>query len=195
MPFQLTVDTYINKMLFEPTSPELQQALQYAGTPEAAAEEARNAAAYRGTIEGQTETTKGKTIQPEAALTSQEITKVLVREQGKAYLEYLRIHDPIKFASLNARGLWGAATVIGESPEELAAMELWQMTLPANRSLMDRATESHLWHELPAEEQLAGAERAARAINIHYHNETIYNPVAGTAADRDIGPRANRDLK
>jgi hypothetical protein len=29
----------------------------------------------------------------------------------------------------------------------------------------------------------------------HYHNETIYNPVAGTAADRDIGPRAGRDLK
>jgi len=31
--------------------------------------------------------------------------------------------------------------------------------------------------------------------NIHYHNEMVFNPVAGTVSDRDIGARAPSDIK
>jgi len=193
---------YVNKMLFEPTSPELQQELNYAASPQAAAEAAQNAAAYRGTAEGQTEISKGKSIRPEGSFSPDDITNVLTRDKGKAYLEYLKIHDPKKYASLQFRGSpfgMGIGAIINESPEELAAMELWQMTLPAKTSAKEKVggflTESHRWHELPPAEQLAGAEQGSRMININYNTNTIYNPVAGTAADRDIGPRADRDLK
>ena len=52
---------YISKM-FEPTSPELQQALSYAATPQAAVEAAQQAAAYRGTAEGTLERDAGELV-------------------------------------------------------------------------------------------------------------------------------------
>ena len=44
-------------------------------------------------------------------------------------------------------------------------------------------------------EDLVGNTNNNSTLNIHYHNDTIYNPITGTNADRDVGPRAPSDLK
>jgi hypothetical protein len=45
--------------------------------------------------------------------------------------------------------------------------------------------------------QQSGRITGSPTIHYHteYHNDMIYHPVAGTAADRDIGPRVDRDFK
>ena len=115
-----------------------------------------------------------------------------MREYGKGYLEYLRVNDRAKYATLSAL------------PEELgyetAALELWQLgkpkrAIPALGMGSAGVTVAPDWGNLSLEQRLTGVESAANAIHIHYHNETVYNPVAGTAADRDQGPRADRDFK
>jgi hypothetical protein len=187
---------YVNKMLFEPTSPEMQQDISYAKSSQAAAEDAKNAAAALDTAEGKLESAKGTAGKFDLDVTDEESSLESIREIGKAYLEKtLRQKDRFQYEKLMYM------------PEELryekAALMLWRTTHPGipktgfyNGSWGPTTVmEQQDWGNEPEEQQLSELRSAANEIHLHYHNETIYNPVAGTAADRDQGPRVNRDFK
>jgi hypothetical protein len=192
---------YINKMIFEPTSPEMQKALEYAASPEAAQEEQKRAAEYRGTAEVTLEQAKGGAGLFELNVSRKEELKTAIREYGKQYLEYIRRADRLKYEKLQL--------LPEEYRYERAALELWQQIqpeimvetpalglpgmpggIPAGRHL-----EKPGWGNLTEEERLAGVEQAARTVNINYITNFNYFPIQGSAGDRDIGPRAPRTLK
>jgi len=196
-----TMAPYVTKMLFEPISPEIQATLTYTATPEAAEKARQNFLEWQKTEEVQLKMTKGKAVRPEAAVTPEKTTQILIREQGKAYLEYLRIVNPVKYQAIKFLGLSETAE------EEMAARELWRTGQPTEKppglfetiaigviptygagKIAKRMYENPPgWGGISEEERLAGVEKAAQQINIHYHNETIHNPVTGSKKDREIG--------
>jgi hypothetical protein len=50
------------------------------------------------------------------------------------------------------------------------------------------------YNELTPEQKYQGLTQQGD-FHVHYHHDSNYFPVAGTAADRDEGPRVNRDFK
>jgi hypothetical protein len=213
---------YITKMLFEPTSPELQQAIDYAKSPQAAAESVKQAADYRETAEGTLERARGGAGIIGLNVTNEQQQKAALREYGKAYYESLQAKNPLEYLRLTRLGIEEKIGIGTETFYERAAIELWRTQHPATtRTAMGRngawgpvpVTEPQSWDTISLKERLSDIEQAANQINqpsiteqppqrngntiinTHYHNETVYNPVAGNAADRDIGPRAGRDFK
>ena len=192
---------YVNKLLFEPTSPELQQAIDYAKTPQASTEAKQQFEEFKKTPEG----IMGKAKASEGLKTEvspQEALKAAIRTYGQNYIEFLRTHDRLKYEEYSAFPL--------ETAYNKAALDLWQTTQPlitettnsepppGGSPLMTMPIKRQVkpgWEGVSEEEKIKGLEAGRQEVGIHYHNETVYNPVAGTAADRDQGPRVSRDFK
>jgi hypothetical protein len=194
-----TMAPYVTKMLFEPTSTELQRALEYATTSTAAAEEQRRVVESQKTEEAQLEMTKGKAVIPQAALTPEKTTEVLIREQGKFYLEYLRIADRLKYERIKV-------TPGGEEYQyEIAAQELWRTIQPKKKepgpamlfgfplpTTLEMTPVTPTWEDVSGEERMIGLEKAAQIININYYNDIIHTPRVGSD---ERGPRTPAGIK
>jgi hypothetical protein len=179
---------YVSKMFFGQTPP---------ATPVSAEEEAKRIAESLKTEEALLEMGKGKEVQP--PVTPEKTTQALIREQGKAYLEnYLRTEDRLKYEQIKA-------LPYGEEYQyERAAELLWGTGQPKRRAPIppvfipggglpaEVGEVPTTWEGVLPEERLAGAEKAAQTINIHYHNETIYTPRVGSD---ERGPRTPANIK
>jgi hypothetical protein len=197
----------IRKLLFEPTSPELQKAIDYAVSPEAAAEARRHLAEYQKTTEGEQEIGTGISGKIKAKLPPVETLKTTLRDIGKAYLADLQYKDRFQYEKITWMNM-------GENREvEAAAVHLWFQTLSeAEKKSYIQMTEKDIgwghyekfpeqaaryqFEKFSPEEQLQKVEQAAHTNNdFHVEHNMNYYPIAGTAADRDIGPRVGRDFK
>jgi len=231
----------INRLLFEPTSPELQRAIDYAVSPQAAAEAKQHLEEYKKTTEGEQETGAGVAGQIKANLPNTETLKTTVRDIGKAYLEKLKYEDRATYEKI----YW---TNFGENRmAEAAAAHLWFQTISeAEKQLYvqmagkdigwghyekfpEQAAREYGFEKMTPEQQLANVKSAQAALEMsteqaprktndraemasetdstinhvtnvhnndfHVEHNMNYYPVAGSAADRDIGPRAGRDFK
>lgn len=191
---------YIAKM-FEQTSPELQQAIDYAASPQAAAETRHQFEEFKKTPEG----VMGKAGAAEGLRTefsSGDLAKTAIREYGKNYLDYLRIHEPLKYQ------LYSAFPV--ETAYEKAARDLWQQAQPSVMQTTTPLVPNGMggftsmppvtipvkpgWEGVPEEEKIQGLETARTTIT-HFHNEQITNYYPSTGDDNLKGPRADRTLK
>lgn len=109
---------YVSGFLLEPISPEMQQALAYAATPQAAEEERQRVSGFRRTAEAQMEMAAGGAGVFETMVTQRDQMQATIREYGKRYLEYLRRTDRLKYEKIKTVGL------SEELEYERAALEL-----------------------------------------------------------------------
>jgi hypothetical protein len=193
---------YITKMLFEPTSPQYQKAIDYAVSPQAKAEEQKRYEEAQKTEAFQLEKVQGQGVQN---LPSEEDTlRTLIEEQGKMYLEnYLRTKDRFTYEKLQYL------------PEfkryQKAALMLWRTTHPAVATTGFRGgswgptTEMvpQDWDKLSDEQRLDDLRQASDKINqrrrpkdtgsiVNIHNEHIINHYP-SVGDNLKGARFGRD--
>jgi hypothetical protein len=177
---------------FGPAAPYIKRLFGPAGPLEipTAEEETAKFRQWQQTEEARVEMTKGAAVQQ--AVSPQKITEALIREHGRAYLEYLRVNNPRRYNEITNFGFTQTAE------EEMAAKELFRTLAPPEppgfiTNLFPTGPLQRLlfnppgWNELTPKGRLAGLEVAAGTINnIHYHRETIFNPVISNPV---TGPR------
>jgi len=200
--FGQSYGAYVTKFLTGELSPYEKAALQYAATDKAAEEEKQRVQGVQETAEGVLEKAEGVAGQFELLVSSDEQAKAALRRTGKAYLNYLRRTDRLKYESIKMRGL------SEELEYELAAKELYESENPpteyypnvpvSTRIPLPRRPESG-WNKLSPQEQVEQLQGPTQNIVNNYNYQTtndysiINNPIAGTEADRLIGPPFTQD--
>jgi len=180
----------INKLLFEPTSPDLQRAISYAATPQAAEEDAANFRKYQQTAEARGEragAVKGflnLTTRPKAEIDAE------YRSYGESYLEWLSVNDRKLYESIKF--------ALPEEKEKQAAAKA--LFLKTEREFTPPGQEPLKWEDLNPEQRLSEIRRGAEELSMqnitnndfHTEHNINYYPTTG---DRLTGPRADRDFK
>jgi hypothetical protein len=183
------------------TSPQqdIAKALAAAGGPAGVAAETAEEAKSRETLERLQAQTNALILLDTLNRTNKEIYESIIRRIGSSKREEYRLKQPIR--------QWIREQIIKveEEEKETAAMRAWWESLSReeqNRILEEKKSVIKAWESMPPQqryEPLNRLEAPQPQPNITYHNEyhhdIIYNPFAGTASDREIGPRANRDFK
>ncbi len=177
--FGQTYAAYVTKYMLGELSPEVKRDLLYALTPDAAAEERKKVLAYRETAEGEIERAKGGAGRLKLEVSEQEQKEAAIREYGKAYLEYLRRTDRVRYEKIKAM-------YPGEELEyEGAAEELWWQGLgpgeryyyPPIQGFGPRPRKRVGWDKVPLDERLESLEQGAERISITNHIGDVYNTV------------------
>jgi len=200
--FGKTYAAYVTKYMMGEMSPGAQRDLVYAMTPEAAEEERQKVLAYRDTAEGELERAKGGAGKLKLEVTDEEKKETAIREYGKAYLDYLRRTNRLKYEEIKAK-------YPGDELEyEGAAEALWRTTLtdedyhpqgmtyrqgyPRPRRLKRE------WGDVPFDERIDVLEEATDELVPSVHNihvgDIYVTQEPGSYDDHDPGPRSH-DLR
>jgi len=193
--------------LITPSQIGVEDALKRAATGRGIAEETAEEAASRQTEERLLAQTEARKNLADMEITDRWRYGQKVRVVGEAEKRRYQREQPVR------QWLQELTTVGNQAESEEAAFRRWHESLsPDERDAIrgyvweidplktDRyGGGRYVWNQMSPKqrfESLTGGPRVPiTVINNHYHSEIVYNPVAGTASDREIGPHAGRDLR
>jgi hypothetical protein len=207
----------VSKLLKSPGG-ELTEAINGAATPQAASAEMADEITSRATKERLAARTQMAAAGIYETSGNEYFYQKQIREIGAEELKKLRIQHPYLqqiYEDLNPG--YGAGIIPGRIVNRFktegikegdAAFVKWFLSLndEEKQEILSKTKApfggiggdvlqlKNYYNSMTPQEQYQDLTRQGDT-HIHYHHDTNYFPVAGTAADREIGPRANRDLK
>jgi len=199
----------VYKLVSKPRA-DIGAALRFATVPGGVAAEQAEEATSRKTMERVQAHTDAAILERQLDVTNKEMYEAEVRRIGEAEQTRRERRMPVKEWFFK-RFTWGKE----KEKEEIAFKEWMKSLSPEERRKILKEEDYEYgpiewplyerWESMSPQEQYEAVTRTpqgrqegamgATVINQHFHNELIFNPISGSAADRDMGPRADNELK
>jgi hypothetical protein len=132
------------------------------------------------------------------------ITPAFAKKKDAAFIRWLRNLSPEeKTRILNETtppSFFGPIPLIDKTSQQIFQLKQYYQGLTPKQQFEGLGTEDANFmsnvgpSSIPQSGRITGSP-VINNYNTEYHHDTVYYPIAGSAADRDIGPRAGRDFR